>query len=123
VPAGKAASLAHRIGALNPRLAIHVYELNLLHERIERVDPCGNGNINSWLVPRRESENLKNRASSALEPVIKQAPDAITAHAVPQEQGVVLRFRGLPFASWKDGQVHFGCEGTWEELSRSARTG
>jgi hypothetical protein len=117
VPSGKAASLAYRIGALNPRLAMHVCELNSLEERIERVDPCGNGNVNSWLAPRRECENLKSRASGALEPILKHAPDAITAHAVPQEQEVVLRFRGLPFTNWKDGQVHFACDGSWEELT------
>jgi hypothetical protein len=120
VPAGKSAMLRHRIGALNPQLAIQVYELNAVDERIERVDPCSNGNMSSWLVPRRESENLKNRASGALEPIVKRAPEAITMHTLPQEQEVVLRFRGLPFASWKDGRVEFGCDGQCEELTRSS---
>jgi hypothetical protein len=35
----------------------------------------------------------------------------------------MMRFRGLPFASWKEGQVHFGSEGgTWEELTRASES-
>lgn len=117
LPAGKTASLSHRLAALNPQLAIQVYELNSLHERIERVDPCGNGNVNTWLVPRREAELLKSRASEALASILALSPEGMSMHAVPQEQEVVLRFRGLPFARWRDGRVYFGSGATWEELS------
>jgi hypothetical protein len=122
VPSGKAATLSHRLGSLNPALAIQVYELNSLNEHIERVDPCRDGNVSSWLVPRRESESLKRRAGGALEPIVRQVPDAITVHAIPQEQEVMLRFRGLPFANWKDGQVHFGLDGTWEDLTKASES-
>jgi len=118
LPEGKSRLLAHQLGALNPRLAVQIYELNSLHERVERVDPCSNGNVSSWLVPQRESELLKGRASGALAPLVALAPEAVSAHVVPQEQEVVLRFRGLPFAKWKDGQVYFGSEADWEKLCR-----
>ncbi len=116
LPEGKSGLLAHQLGALNPRLAIQIYELNSLQETVERVDPCSNGNVNSWLVPRRESELLKGRANGALTPIVALAPEAISADAVPQEQEVVLRFRGLPFARWQDGRVYFGSDAVWEEL-------
>jgi len=115
-PAGKAGSLAHRLGALSPHLAIQVYELNSLHERMERVDPCSNGNVSTWLVPRREADLLKCRASEALAPIVALSPEAISMHTAPQEQEVVLRFRGLAFARWKDSRVYFGGGATWEEL-------
>lgn len=116
LPEGKAILLAHQLGALNSQLAIQIYELNSLHEKLERIDPFVNGNVNSWLVPQRESEELKTRASDALAPIIALAPDAVSVHAVSQEREVVLRFRGWPFAKWKDGRVHFGCDAAWEEL-------
>jgi hypothetical protein len=116
-PEGKSGLLAHQLGALNPRLAMQIYELNSLHERLERVDPCRNGNVSSWLVPRRESELVKSCASEALAPIVALAPEAVSAHVVPQEQEVVLRFRGLPFAKWRDGRVYFGSDTEWQELS------
>ena len=99
---------------MNPRLAIQVYELNPLDEQISRVDPCSDGNVNTWLVPRRESEQLRSRAQEALAPIVTLAPEAITVHAVALQE-VVLRFLGLPFAHWKDGRVYFGIGAAVEE--------
>lgn len=120
LPKGKAASLAHRLGALNATLAVQVCELDPLDERIEHVNPCSNGNLSSWMVPHREAELLKARAQTLLAPVVAMAPEAIHVHAAPQEQEVVLRFRGLPFARWKDGRVFFGSDTVWEELRSGA---
>jgi hypothetical protein len=117
LPAGTAGSLTNRLAALNPQLAIQVYELNFLDEQIQRVDPCANGNVSTWLVPCRESELLKCRAENALAPIVAMGPDAISVHANPQEEEVVLRFRGLTFARWKDGQVYFGIGAHSEGLS------
>ena len=67
-------------------------------------------------VPRRGAESVKHRASEALAPIVALAPEAVSAHVVPHEQEVVLRFRGLPFARWQDGRVYFGSDTEWEEL-------
>lgn len=117
LPAGTASMLTNRLAALHPKLAIQVYELNSFDEQIARVDPCSDGNVKTWLLPHRESELLKVRASDALGPIAALAPEAITVHANPQEQQVVLRFRGLTFAHWIDGQVHFGIGAALEQLS------
>lgn len=116
LPKGKSASLAARLQAMDRRLSVQVYERDAQRETLERIDPCANGNINAWLVPRRESQLLLDRAASAIAPVMALARDAIRAHVSPQMQEVVLRFRSLPFARWADGQVTFGMEGHWEEL-------
>ncbi len=116
LPKGKAASLAARLSAIDTRLPVQVYERDAQRETLEHIDPCANGNINAWLVPRRESQLLLDRATAAIAPVVALAPDAIRAHASPQLQEVVLRFRGLPFARWVDGQITFGMDGHWEEL-------
>jgi hypothetical protein len=94
--------------SLHPQLAIQICELNSLHEQITRLEPCADGNLNTWLIPRRESEILKSRASGMLAPIVAMQPEAISVHAIPQEQEVVLRFRGLMFARWSDGRVRFG---------------
>lgn len=119
LPEGKAGLLTYQLAALDPRLAIQIYELNFRSESVERVNPCSNGNINSWLVPLRECELLLNRAQPDLANIIAAAPEAIRAHAIPRAQEVVLRFRGLPFARWKDGQVQFGAGSVWRALRPS----
>jgi hypothetical protein len=95
--------------------------LNSLDEQIQRVDPCANSNVNTWLVPRRESGLLKCRAEGALAPIVAMRPDAISVHANPQEEEVVLRFRGLTFARWNDGQVSFGIGAHSEALSATTQ--
>jgi hypothetical protein len=107
LPEGKAGHLACQLGSLDPRLGIQIYEFNSLHETIDRRDPLADGNVNSRLVPRRECELLLARAEADLTHIIALAPEAICPHPVPNEQEVVLRFRGLPFARWKDSQIHF----------------
>jgi hypothetical protein len=116
LPKGKSAILANRLRALDTRLAIEVYELDPRREILERVDPCAGGNVASWLVPRRETQLLLDRASSALAPLIALSPESIRAHASPHTQEVVLRFRGLAFARWHENKIFFGSDSTWEEL-------
>jgi hypothetical protein len=117
LPQGKASLLTHQLAALDSRMAVQVYELNSLHEHIERADPLSDGNVSGWLVPRRECDLLLDHAHADLAPIISLAPDAITPHAVPHEQEVVLRFHGLPFARWCDGQIHYWSGSAWRALS------
>lgn len=117
LPKGKAAALAARLHAIDPRLALQVYERDAQRETLERVDPCANGNIGTWLVPRRESQLLLDRAAAAIAPILALEPAAIRAHASPQLREVVLRFRGLPFARWSEGRVTFGLDAHWHELN------
>ena len=117
LPQGAVVGLSDRLRSLHPQLAIQVFELNSLNEEITRVEPCADGNVNTWLIPRRESEVLKGRASEALAPIVAMQPEAISVHAVPPEQEVVLRFRGLTFARWNDGRVYFGVGTAEEELT------
>lgn len=117
LPKGKAAALASRIHATDPRLAVQVYERDAQRETLERVDPCADGNIDAWLVPRRESQLLLDRAAAAIAPLQALEPDAIRAHAAPQSREVVLRFRGLAFARWSEECVTFGMDGHWNKLN------
>lgn len=116
LPQGKSGALANRLRALGNRLSIQVVELDPLRETLTLVDPCATGNVASWLVPRREAQLLLDRAEPALAPIVALSPESIRAHASPNTQEVVLRFRGLAFARWHDHKISFGADAVWEEL-------
>ncbi len=56
LPKGTSSLLTHRIAALDARLLLEIFEVDSQRERLEPVDPCTNGNVSTWLVPRRESQ-------------------------------------------------------------------
>jgi len=88
---------------------------------MELVEPCVNGNVSTWLVPRREAQLLLERSQEMLAPIVSLAPEAITRHAVPAEQEVVLRFRGLAFARWSECRIYFGITAAVEELTAATQ--
>src|SRR5437899_2049947 len=58
LPKANSQILANRPRALDPRLAIELYELDPQRETLERVDPCATGNVASWLVPLPQTQLL-----------------------------------------------------------------
>jgi hypothetical protein len=104
VPAGSARSLAHCCGALSSSLRAQLFELDPRLEVLQEVDIAHEGNIDSWLVPARDFQALLDRARNEIAPIVAIAPRAISLHPA-QARSVVLRFRGLPFALWEDGNV------------------
>jgi hypothetical protein len=120
LPKGGTRVVAQRIGALHPHLALELYERDPVREVLERLDPRAAGNIDSWIVPRRETQSLLERAQAVLEPIVELAPQAITLHPSVASAEVWLRFRGLALAKWDDGRVFFGINDRRDELT--ART-
>ena len=119
LPKGTSSMLTHRLAALDSRLALEIFEVDSLRERLEPVDPCTNGNVSTWLVPRRESQMLLDRAAPAIQHVCALAaePELIRPHPSVQTGEVVLRFRGLSFARWKDGELEFEVRGLSQQLN------
>jgi hypothetical protein len=109
--------VAQRIGALRPQLALELYECDPIREVLEKLDPHAAGNIDSWIVPQRETQSLLQRAGGTLDRIAALAPRAISAHPSVASEEVWLRFRGLAFAKWDDGGVFFGIDEQPEELS------
>jgi hypothetical protein len=105
---------------LHPQLALELYERDPVREVLERLDPRTAGNIDSWIVPQRESQSLLERAHAALEPVVKLAPQAISVHPSVASAEVWLRFRGLAIAKWDDGRVFFGTSDRRDELTSAS---
>lgn len=121
LPKNAARAVAHRMGGLDPWLHLELYEHNPLLNSLERVDPGHAGNVNTWLVPVRETETLLQRAKPEIEWIVAMAPRAISLHPVVQNREVWLRFRGLAFARWENGRIFFGVSDCGEELTSASR--
>src|ERR1700730_381322 len=65
LPKGGTRVVAQRIGALRPQLALELYERDPVREVLERLDQRAAGNIDSWIVPQRETQSLLDRAGAA----------------------------------------------------------
>lgn len=98
---------------LDTRINLEVYELESQREILERIE--------TWLVPKRESQALLDQARSAIDPIVALAPSAVTVHPAVQSRQVWLRFRGLAFARWDDGVVCFGTAERREKLGVASR--
>jgi hypothetical protein len=120
LPKGATRNVAHRFAALDPHLPIELYERDSSRETVEKIDPRVAGNLDTWLVPYRDSEALLDQARAALEKVIAMAPQAITLHPAPRLKEIWLHFRGLPFARWHEGRVFFGTHDAREELTAAS---
>jgi hypothetical protein len=122
LPKNGCGTVAHRLAALDPQVAVELYEHDPALNILEKIDPRRAGNLDTWLVPHRESETLLNQARPALDAILALAPQAVTLHPAPQSREVWLRFRGLPFARWDDGRVFFGINDAREELTPASRS-
>jgi hypothetical protein len=63
VPKETCSVVAHRFAALEPGLAIELYERDPARDSLERIDPRRAGNLHTWLIPRRESKALLAQAA------------------------------------------------------------
>jgi hypothetical protein len=120
LPKGGTRVVAQRIGALHPQLTLELYERDPVREILEKLDPRAAGNIDSWIVPQRETQSLLERADATLDRIVALAPRAISLHPSVASGEVWLRFRGLAIAKWDDGRVFFGINEQREELSAAS---
>ncbi len=121
LPKNACGTVAHRLAALHPQLAVELYEHDPALNLLEKIDPRRAGNLDTWLVQHRESEALLNQARPALDAIMALAVQAVTLHPAAQSREVWLRFRGLPFARWDNGRVFFGINDAREELTPASR--
>ncbi len=105
LPKNAAGIVAPRLAAVAPQLAVELYEHDPAPNILEKIDSRRTGNLDTWLVPQREWESLRNQALPALDAIVALAPQAVTLHPAAQSREVWLRFRGLPFARWHDGRA------------------
>jgi hypothetical protein len=120
VPKGASATIAHLAHGLNPQTSYELYELDARQETLSRIDSRSAGNLDTWLVPRREALGLLDQAKRKIEPIVELFPQEITVHPVVQSGDVWLRFRGLAFARWNDGKMFFGGVDARQKLTSAA---
>lgn len=121
LPKNTARTVARRFGALDARLTVDLYEHEPMLSILEKIDSRSAGNVDTWLVSARESESLLQRARRDLDPIIAMEPNTVSLHPSAQTREVWLRFRGLPFARWDDGQVYFGIGECRRELTATSQ--
>src|SRR5271163_619674 len=116
LPASGVRSAAHGCAALAPNLGVRLFALDSRLDVLEEVNISQAGNIDSWLASHRKFQDLLYRAHPDLAPIVTLAPRSITLHPAPS-RAVVLRFRGLPFAVWENGEL-FVLHGESRKLTR-----
>jgi hypothetical protein len=108
VPRSTSAVTAHRLTALALPHEIELYEYDPLHWRLRRVSISDVGNLDTWLVPRREVDAAIAAATPDAERIRRLAPKAIQLGTAAATRELTLRFRGLEFARQKLGTICFG---------------
>ena len=117
LPRGTSTITAHRLTALASPQEVELYEFDSLHWRMRRIAISDAGNLQTWLVSRREVDQALTAALPEVEPIRRLAPDAIRVAVAAPTHDVTLRFRGLEFARWRQGLVWFGLSEHQEALT------
>ena len=120
LPHRTAMTTAHRLAALAAPHEVELYEYDSIHWRVRRVALSGAGNLATWIVARREIEQAIAAALPLAQRIQKIAPDAIRVGVAAGTQEVTLRFRGIEFARWRQGEMWYGL-GECQELLTPGR--
>lgn len=99
---------AHRMAALASPGEVELYEYEPIYWRLRKVARSNAGNLETWIVPRREIEQAMSAAMPTAERILQLVPGAIQVGVSAAPQEVTLRFRGLEFARWHMGEMWYG---------------
>jgi hypothetical protein len=111
LPEGAARETRQRLRALASFARVEICELTENGSRVRTLDLADTGNLESWLTPRREVEGALTAAGAVIESVRAandRAAENIAAAVRPGAKEVALRFRGLEFARYAEGQIAIG---------------
>jgi|HubBroStandDraft_1064217.scaffolds.fasta_scaffold03204_7 hypothetical protein len=123
VPEGTSRFIRERALGLAPGVRLEVFEFNEASSRIQKMDSADVGNLETWLVSRRDIESALAGAANAIARVRALAPAAseLARSAAPRivagTNEVSLCFRGLEFARWTREGVTFGLNDAGERLT------
>ena len=108
LPRGTSATTAHRMAALASPHEVELYEYDPIYWRVRRVARSSAGNLATWIVARREIEQAIAAALPMAQRIQRLAPEAIRVGVAAGTQEVTLRFRGIEFARWRQGEMWYG---------------
>ena len=125
VPKGTSRYLRERVSALSRTARVEIFEFGEADGWMQKIDPADAGNLESWLVPRREIESACAAAREAIARVhalalhVPPAGDDIGTRLVPGTNEVALCFRGLEFGRWSRDGISFGLGDSREKLTEA----
>jgi hypothetical protein len=114
VPPGASASLCARVLALSSAACTEVYEFDQADARAQKMDAADSGNLQSFLMARRDAELALSAALESAEripafaPMLGEAAARMRARVLPGANEVAFSFHGLEFARWSREGVRFG---------------
>jgi hypothetical protein len=114
VPEGASRVLLARAGALSAAARVEVFEFRDAGVRIQKMAASDEGNVESWLTPRREVESALGEAREAISRIhalalhLPSAGDDIGLRFIAASREVSICFRGLEFARWSQEGIFFG---------------
>ncbi|MGA9885783.1 MAG: hypothetical protein WBQ34_18860 [Candidatus Acidiferrales bacterium] len=114
VPEGSARLLRERALALSGTARTEIFEYRESDWRIQKMDLADAGNLESWLVPRRESESVLQAArdsasrASTLARIMDDSNVPVRLRVLVGVKEVAFCYRGLEFARWSKEGLKFG---------------
>ena len=123
VPEGSSKLLRERTAGLSDAARTEIFEYRDSDWRMQKMDIADGGNLESWLVPRRESEAALRSAReaarrvSALARAIDDPAGAVRLRLLAGAKEVAFCFRGLEFARWSSEGTKFGLGDAQEFLT------
>lgn len=124
VPEGSAKLLRERALALSDAARAEIFEYRDSDWRIRKVDLADAGNLESWLVTRRESEALLQAARdaaarvSSLSRSLDDPIGPVRIRVLAGAKEAAYGFRGLEFARWSSNEgLRFGLHDSQQHLS------
>ena len=124
VPEGTSKFIRERALGLVQSVRLEIFEFNEPESRLQRMDPSDAGNLDSWLIPRREVEFALAGAQEAFARVRALAPPAcdlarnMSIRIVAGTRDVAFCYRGLEFARWIREGITFGLNDGGERLTQ-----
>lgn len=114
VPQGSAKLLRERSLALCSAAKTEIFEYRESDWRIEKLDAQDAGNLESWLVPRRDAETVLQAAREAagripaLARLLNDLQGTLRFRVLPGAKEAAFSYRGLDFAWWSREGIQFG---------------
>lgn len=111
LPQGHTRTTMERARALSAAFILEVYEFSENDPLFRRVEHSSQGNVESWLSPRRDVEIALAEASSLIRGIrslLSDYADDIEVSVPTGTQDICFRFLGLEFARRIGGQLYCG---------------
>jgi hypothetical protein len=127
VPEGTSKFIRERALGIAQSVRLDIFEFNETESRVQRMDPGDVGNLESWLVLRKDAELALVASRDAFQRVRGLVPgsseiaNCMTARVVPSSSAVAFCYRGLEFARWTGEGITFGLNDGGERLTERTR--